>query len=144
MPQGGRKEKKMEIKISAYETYKNRIEVDTDTVIVSLWNAYIEAEGRDNKIYVNDVDFFDSTFDNKYDAAWAVSVSGKWHWSDDFVYFGEDGYLTSFNHWDDKNSPIDIDKIDVTDLVKSLENKNKKDRYVVNDIPRAIHDALKE
>ena len=129
----------------AYKNYEDEIVIDADTVFVSIWNAYLEAEGRDNKIFYNNKEFFENSFDNSYDAVMAVSLSGRWNWADDYVCFDEDGYITSFCHWDDENSPIDIDKIDVTDLIKSLEkcNKNKK-RYVVNNIPKAIHNALKE
>ena len=117
---------------------KNEVELDMDTVLVSIYNAQAS-----EKIYVNGVDFFNNTFDSSYDAAWSVSLSGKWTWSDDFVYFDEDGYLTSFSHWDDKNSPIDLDKLDIGSLINSLKKWHKK-KYVVNDIPRAIHDALEE
>ena len=132
----------MEIRV--YKNYNDGIEVDIDTVLVSLWNAYLEGEDRryDNRIYVNDKDFFVNTFENSYDAAWSVSLSGKWAWSDDYVYFDEDGCLTSFSHWDDENSPIDLDKLDISQLINSLE-KHKK-RYVVDNIPKAIHEALQE
>ena len=75
----------MEIRV--YKNYNDGIEVDIDTVLVSLWNAYLEGEDRryDNRIYVNDKDFFVNTFENSYDAAWSVSLSGKWAWSDDYV-----------------------------------------------------------
>ena len=108
-----------------------------DMVLISIYNAQAE-----NKIYVNDVDFFNNTFENPYDAAWSVSLSKRWRWSDDYVYFDEEGYITSFSHWDDENSPIDIDKLDICQLISSLKKWHKK--RVVNDIPRAIHDALQE
>ena len=117
---------------------KNSIDMNMDMVLISIYNAQ-----ADEKIYVNDKDFFINTFDNSYDAAWAVSLSGKWSWSDDFVYFDEEGYLTSFNHWDDKNSPINIDKLDICQLINSLKNFRNKQGCVVNNISRAIHDALK-
>ena len=124
---------------------KNEIDVNIDMVLISLWNAYLEGEdGRyDNKIYVNDADFFANTFGNAYDAAWAVSLSGRWAWSNDFVYFDEDGYITSFSHWDDETSPIDLDKLDISQLINNLK-KWHKNRYVVDNIPKAIHDALKK
>ena len=127
-----------------YKNYNDKVEISFDALIVAMWN---EGEGGDKKISLNNNEFFNTTFKNPYDAAFAVSLSGRWAWSDDYVYFDEDGYITSFNHWDDKNSPIDIDKIDVTDLINNLKkwhkNKNKK-RDVVDNIPRAIHDALQE
>ena len=112
--------------IKMYKNYKNEVELDMDTVLVSLWNAYIEAEGRDNKIYVNDVDFFNNTFDNPYDAVWAVSLGGRWTRSDDYVYFDEEGYISSFSHWDDETSPIDLDKIDIGNLINSLKRWHRK------------------
>ena len=118
---------------------KNYVDVDMDMVLISIYNAQIE----DNKISYNDKDFFESTFENKYDAAWAVSISGKWTWSDDFVFFGEDGNITSFNHWNDERSPIDLDKLDISQLINNLKKQQKK-RYVVDNIPKAIHDALQE
>ena len=132
----------------AYVDYNERVQVSFDALIVSLWNSYIEAEGkgRSNKISLNNKEFFENSFDNAYDAAFAESLSGKWTWSDDFVCFDEDGYLTSFSHWDDENSPIDIDKIDIGHLIDGLKNfRNKQDKqgHVDNNISRAIHDALK-
>ena len=122
---------------------KNEIDMNIDMVLISLWNA-LEDEDRGNKIYVNDADFFNNTFENPYDAAWAVSLSGQWNWTDDYVYFDEDGYLTSFNHWDDVNSPINLDKLDISHLIQNLKRWSKNKKYVVNNIPSAIHDALKE
>ena len=114
------------------------VDVDMDMIFISIYNSQEE----DNKISYNDVDFFNNTFENSYDAAWAVSISGKWAWSDDFVFFDDEGYLTSFNHWDDENSPINLDKLGISQLINSLK-KQHKNGYV-NNIPRAIHDALKE
>ena len=119
---------------------KNEIDVNIDMVLISIYNANAQDS---EKIYVNDADFFANTFDSSYNAAWSVSLSGKWNWADDYVYFGEDGYLTSFSHWDDENSPIDLDKLDINQLISSLKKMSQK-RYVVDNIPRAIHDALQE
>ena len=116
---------------------KNYVELNMDTILVSLYNSGEE----NNKIYVNDKDFFANTFESEYDAAWAVSLSGKWAWSDDYVYFDNDGYITSFSHWDDETSPID--KIDINDLIQNIK-KQHKNGYVVNNVPRAIHDALQK
>ena len=102
------------------------IELDMDTVLVSLWNAYLEGVGCDNKIFFNDADFFNKSFNNSYDAAWAVSLSGVWNWTDVFVCFDSEGYLTSFSRWDDENSPIDIDKLDISQLINSLKKWHKK------------------
>ena len=120
---------------------KNYVPVDVDMVLISIYNSCEENEG--NKIAYNDENFFDSTFDSPFDAAWSVSLSGKWCWSDDFVYFDSEGHLTSFSHWDDENSPIDLDKLDINQLISSLKKMSQK-RYVVNDISRAIHEALQE
>ena len=125
---------------------KGEIELDMDTVLITLWNCHIENEGRyDSKIFFNNREFFKNSFENSYDAAWAVSLSGKWKWTDDYVYFNGEGYITSFSHWDDENSPIDIDKIDITHLINSLKKFHKKNKKgYVNNIPRAIHDALQQ
>ena len=119
----------------------NYVDVDMDMVLISIYNSCEENE--DNKIAYNDEKFFDDEFDNSYDAAWAVTLSKRWKWTDDFVYFDKDGYITSFNHWDDVNSPINLDKLDICQLISSLKKMSQK-RYVVDNIPRAIHDALQE
>ena len=114
---------------------KNEIDMNMDMVLISIYNAQAE-----NKIYVNDADFINNSFENAYDAAWAVSLSGKWTWSDDYAYFDGEGLLTSFSHWDDETSPIDLDKLDICQLVNKLKKCHR--RYVDN-IPMAIQDALK-
>ena len=132
------------MKINAYKNYNGEVEVDTDTVLVSMWNAYLEAEGEDNKISLNNKEFFENSFENSFDAAWAVSLSNKWDWRDEYVYFNGEGYLTSFSHWDDERSPIDLDKLDISQLIDDLKKWHKTDNSICNNIPRAIHDALKE
>lgn len=107
---------KMEI---AYVNYDRRVQVDMDMLVISLWNKYIEYKGGD-KIYINNNDFFEKSFKNPYDAAWAVSA-GNWKWADDYVCFDKEGHLTSFCHWNDENSPIDIDKIDISSLINGLK-----------------------
>ena len=120
---------------------KNEINMNMDMVLISIYNAQIEIDiDEENKIYVNDKDFFENSFTNAYDAAHAASLSGKWTWSDDYVYFDGEGLLTSFSHWDDETSPIDLDKLDICQLVNKLKKCHR--RYVDN-IPMAIQDALK-
>ena len=115
----------MEIEKIAYVDYSDHIQIDLDMIIVAAWNKYIIFNGGDNKISINDNGFFEKSFKNAYDAAWAVFSSGKWKWSDSFVYFDSEGILTSFSHWDDGNSPIDIDKIDINHLINSLKRCHK-------------------
>ena len=119
---------------------KNEIDVNMDMMLISIYNAQAE-----EKIFFNDRDFFDDEFADPFDAAHAVALSGRWDCADDFVYIDEERRIVSFNHWDDENSPVDLDKLDICQLINSLKkwHKNKK-RYVVNNIPRAIHDALQE
>ena len=143
-PWGGRKGvKKMENIEIAYVDYSGRVQVSLDALIVALWNTHVEYVGGENKISLNNKEFFENAFDNAYDAAMAVSLSGAWTWSDDYVYFDDEGYLTSFCHWNDETSPIDLDKLDISRLIDGLKkwHKNKKE-YAVNNISRAIHDAL--
>ena len=116
----------------------NEVDMEMDMVLISIYNAQAE-----NKIRFNNEDFFNSIFVCPYDAAWAVSLSGKWRRSDDYVYFDAEGCITSFSHWDDENSPIDLDKLDICQLIRNLK-KWHKNRDVVNNIPKAIHDALKK
>ena len=122
---------------------KNYVKVDMDMILISIYNSLIDMEDEEGygKICYNDEDFFNNTFENAYDAAWAVAI-GDWRCTDDFVYFNNKGHLTSFNHWDDERSPINLDRIDISNLINGL--KNKKKRYVVDNIPKAIHDALEE
>ena len=116
---------------------KNEVDMNMDMVLISIYNATEE----ENKIYVNDADFFENTFENKYDAAWAVSMSGRWRWTDDYVCFDNDGYLSSFTHWDDEGSPIKLDKLDISQLINSLKKWSKKEQEACC-ISRAVRDAL--
>ena len=135
----------MEMENVFYIDYNGRIQISFDALIMGMWNVYVEYEGGDNKIFLNNKEFFENSFDNAYDAAWAATLSGRWDWKDAFVYFSGEGYITSFSHWDDKNSPINLDKIDISHIIQALQDMQTNDkRYVVNSIPRAIHDALKE
>ena len=127
-----------------YIDYNGRIQISFDALIMGMWNVYVEYEGGDNKIFLNNKEFFENSFDNAYDAAWAATISGRWDWKDAFVCFGDDGYLTSFSHWDDKNSPINLDKIDLSSFIYELQDMQTNKKGYVNSIPRAIHDALKE
>lgn len=127
----------------AYINYDRSVKVDMEMFIISMWNKYTEYAIRDNRIYLNNVEFFEKSFKNSYDAAWAVST-GNWKWTDDFVCFDKEGHLSSFCHWNDKNSPIDIDRIDISSLINGLKRLQTNKKGYVNNIPRAIHDALKE
>ena len=118
-----------------YVDYDGRVQVSFDALIVAMWN-----KGGNKKISLNNKEFFENSFENPYDAAWAVSIS-DWKWTDEFVYFNEEGHITSFNHWDDKNSPIDLDRIDVGHLIDGLKRWHKKEQE--GSISIAIHDALK-
>lgn len=126
-----------------YVDYNDRVQIDLDAFMVTLWNKYIEYKGRgENKIFLNDKGFFEGVFKNSYDAACAVAI-GDWRYTDEYVFFNSDGYITSFCHWDDDNSPIDINKIDVHNLFRGLQDlQNLQNKNSV--ISRAIHDALQE
>ena len=131
----------MDMEKLIFVDYNDRVKVDMDTLIVAMWDRYLEYEGKEeNKIFLNNKEFFENSFDNSYDAAWAVST-GDWRWADKFVCFDSDGHLSSFSHWDDDESPIDPDKIDLDSLIHGLERWKNAKRYV-NNIPKAIHDAL--
>ena len=101
---------------------KNYVEVDMDTILVSLYNS----SDVGNKIFFNDEGFFVNTFETPYDAAWAVSLSGRWRRSDSFVYFDNEGYISSFTHWDDETCPIDLDKLDICQLIQNIKKINIK------------------
>ena len=130
---------------NAYINYDGCVQVDPYIILVSLWNKLIDEEGEDKgyggKVFSNNKEFFKNSFDNAYDAAWAVSV-GDYKWTDTFVFFNREGNLSSFSHWNDENSPIDIDRIDVSHLIDGLKKMRQTNK--VDNIPRAIHDALEE
>ena len=111
-----------------YMDYENRVQIDEDVLIISMWNKYIEGEdnNNDNKVFRNTPENFNVKFETPYDAAWAASLSGKWRWTDDYVYFNGEGYLTSLSHWNDERSPIDLDKIDISNLINGLKKWHKK------------------
>ena len=113
------------MEIKTYKNYNDEIEIDVDTVLISLWNSFIECEGYGSKICLNNKEFFENSFDNAYDAAWAVSY-GDWRWTDEYAYFDSEGFLVSFSHWNDGNSPIDLDKIDISNLINGLKKWHKK------------------
>ena len=122
-----------------YENYNNCIEVSFDALIVSMWNR-----GGENKVFLNNKEFFENSFESAYDAACAVSFSNRWRWTDDFVYVDEEGYLASFSHWDDENSPIDADRLEMSHLIEGLKKWPKKDKKEQEgNISMSIHDALK-
>lgn len=126
-----------------YVDYNGHVKIDDDIILVAAWNKYIEEGGdNNNKILFNDAEFFEENFKNAYDAACIASLSEAWLWYDRFVFFNGEGFLTSFSHWNDENSPIDIDKIDISILINNLK-KRCVNNTPVNNIPRAIHDALK-
>lgn len=136
--------KKMEnVENIFYANYDRRIVVNFDGLIIALWNAYIEEGGEGNRISLNNRDFFENSFKNNYDAAWAVSLSGRWNWKDEYACFDEEGHITSFNHWDDENSPIDPDRLDICQLIEGLKRWPKKKKEQEGCIALAIQDALK-
>lgn len=115
----------------------NKVQIHSDILIISLWNKI----GEGCKVFSNEREFFIERFKNPFDAAWAVSA-GRYSWEDEFVYFSNEGYLMSFTKLDDDNCPIRLDMIDISSLIKELQDLDKK-TYVDN-IPRAIHDALQD
>ena len=136
----------MEMENLFYINYSNCVEVSLDALIISMWNKYIDMEGKGgNKIYINNEEFFENSFNNSYDAAYAVS-SGDYKWTDEYVYFNSEGYLTSFSHCEDDTCPIDLDRIEIEYLIQSLKRLQAlQDKKWDDNISfRAIHDALKD
>ena len=132
---------------NAYMTYDGQIRVDAHIIVVSLWNAYIkEAKDKENFISLNNKEFFENSFENSYDAAIAVAI-GNWRWTDDFVYFDDEGYLVSFSRCDDETCPIDSDKIDIDYLIRALQDigkghKKEHKKEQEGCISRAVREAL--
>ena len=110
-----------------YVAYDGRVKIGMHALIAYAWNKYVEEKRDGNKVFLNNKEFFENSFNNSFDAAWAAALSGKWSWKDDFVCFNDEGYLTSFTHCDDETCPIDIDKIDIDHLIRGLQDlKTKK------------------
>lgn len=91
-------------------TTQELIEGFGDYAIVSLWNHYVDENGLDERVYLNLPDEINKAFSTPYDVALAMS-HGDWYPTDRHFFFNRFGNLISFNHWDDEQSPIDIDLI---------------------------------
>lgn len=132
----------MEMKKDFFENGFENDDVVLDTILITIWNEYIEKIGYGEKIFSNEAEFFnDGKFVTPYDAAWAVSI-GDWRRTDEYVCFNSKGFLVSFQHWNDKNSPVDVSRLSA--WIQTNDKKINCKRYVVNNIPRAIHEALQE
>ena len=84
--------------------------MDTDDII-ALWNECIDEVGYPNdRVYGNNMLFFEEMFAHPYDVAQAVAY-GDWKVNDTYVVFNGYGNISSFNYWGDSNSPIDLDVI---------------------------------
>ena len=130
----------MDMESLVYVNYEGRVEISLDLLFVVAWNKLIEEEGYGNKISLNNKEFFETSFNNLYDVAWATSY-GNYRWADDYVYFNTEGHLISFSHWDDENSPIDIDRIDISSLAGLQDLQRQENNCPIS---RAIQKALDE
>lgn len=134
--------------IKSYIGIDGRVQVEPVSLVVSLWNKFLESEGGDDhggKIFLNRKEFFGDFFENPYDAAQAASA-GDYRWEDEYVYISE-GYLMSFTQLEDETCPVDLNKIDISSLIfqlQELEKLQKLGKGYVDNIPRAIHDALQD
>ena len=96
--------------------------LDTEE-IVALWNECIEEVNYPHdRVYENDMTFFDEMFSQPYDIAVAVSY-GDWKANDKYVVFNGYGNIATFNQWKGYNSPIDIDVL----VEWLLDNKAKRE-----------------
>ena len=121
------------------KNFFENIDIVLDRIIIPIWNDYIEKVGYGEKIFPNEAEFFnDGKFSTPYDAVWAVSI-GDWRRTDEYVCFNE-GFLVSFQHWSDKNSPVDI--VRLSTWIQTNKTYDKK--VYMNNIPKAIHEALQE
>lgn len=81
---------------------------DYDTAdLVRLYNEMAERNNY-TMIQENTDDVLDELFSCPSDAIRAASDS-DYNYADDYLYY--DVYFESFDHWSDKNSPIDIDEL---------------------------------
>lgn len=77
--------------------------------IIELWNECIEEVNYPgDRVYGNNMLFFEEMFAHPYDVAIAVTY-GDWIQDDNYVVFNGYGNISSFNYWGDSNSPIDLD-----------------------------------
>lgn len=81
-----------------------------DYAIVSLWNHYVDENDLGERVYLNLPDEINKAFSTPYDVALAIG-HGDWNPTDRHFFLNQFGDLISFNHWDDEQSPIDIDLI---------------------------------
>lgn len=81
---------------------------DYDTAdLVRLYNEMAEHTNY-TMIQENTDDVLDELFSSPSDAIRAASGS-DYNYADDYLYY--DVYFESFDHWSDKNSPIDLDEL---------------------------------
>lgn len=81
---------------------------DYDTAdLVRLYNEMAEPNNY-TMIQENTDDVLDELFSGPSDAIQAASGS-DYNYADDYLYY--DVYFGSFDHWSDKNSPIDLDEL---------------------------------
>lgn len=126
---------------NAYINYNEKIQIDSVIIIIALWNKLIENGRMGYKVYSNDRKFFKDNFEDTYDTAWAVSA-GNYQWTDEFVYVTAEGHLMSFSSLKDENSPVDLDEIEISSLIRELQAYETQERH--SNISPAIHEALQE
>lgn len=78
----------------------------TDDLVV-LWNDF--CDGGDY-IYLG-VEAMADLYSEPLEFARAVYFGDVQNWADDYACFNGYGNIVSFNYWDDKNSPIDLDTL---------------------------------
>lgn len=99
--------------------------------LVQLWNEYCSG---DDYIYQGVEDMAD-LYSEPAAFARAVYFGNVQNWADDYARLNGYGNIVSFNHWDNKNSPIDLDTLAewleeddhevYQNYVAELENDNK-------------------
>lgn len=104
-----------------YEEIMKAVAIMETADIIELWNEYIEEVNYpDDRVYGNNMLFFEEMFAHPYDVAIAVTY-GDWRQDDEYVVFNGYGNISSFNYWGESNSPIDIDA-----LVEWLSDNKEK------------------
>lgn len=94
-----------------YEEIMKAVAIMDTQDIIELWNECIEEVNYPNdRVYGNNMLFFEEMFAHPYDVAQAVAY-GDWKVNDTYVVFNGYGNISSFNYWGDSNSPIDLDVI---------------------------------
>lgn len=88
--------------------FKSFLSTQSTEDLVPLWNEVCEY--GDDYIY-SGVESISEVFSEPLGFARAVYFGDVQNWADEYAAFNGYGNIVTFNYWDDKNSPIDLDTL---------------------------------